>query len=145
MDEKPTSELKLVHYLMIATAVCYGGLVLFLKLKGNFAINPIWPFIRFGCKWSLFGWMFYGGVAYGKHLIKKGNEPIREKIKSLEDELHQSTAQNKNLEQKLKSETARLKNELQKQRQIESNLIEKVKRYERSGEDANRIALKNFL
>jgi hypothetical protein len=87
MNETKSNDLKPVHYLMMVTALFYGSLILFLKLKGNFSTNPLWPFIRMGCKWSLFAWIFYGGIAYGKKLSLGLIEATRTKFNNLESDL----------------------------------------------------------
>lgn len=146
MDEsKSTSEWKAVHYLILVSTICYGCLVLFLKLKGNFSTNWTWPLIRTGCKWSLFSWMVYGGFVYGKLLANKAIRPLEENLKNVEEKLRKAKLESEALQNHLKETKAALLKEQQESRRLENHLLETVKKYERTAEDVTRLALKNFL
>ncbi len=145
MDEVKSNDLKPVHYLMIVTVFFYGSLVLFLKLKGNFPTNPLWPFIRLGCKWSLFSWMFYGGVIYGKKLVNKPIKPLEENLQFAQTSLKKTQMEREVLQEYLQKSEQSRQREKKEFEQIEKNLLEKVKQYERTAEDVTGRALKNFL
>jgi hypothetical protein len=145
MDEEKLQELKPAHYLMIVTAFFYSSLVLFVRLNGNFSKNPLWPFIRFGCKWSLFAWIFYAGLIYGKKLSSKLIVSLQLKFENLELDLKKSRNKNDLLRDEIKEVQKNLDQEIERTRTIESTLHEKLKKYERTASEANRDALKNFV
>ena len=127
------------------TFLFYGSLVLFLRFGGNFSTNPLWPFIRVGCKWTLFSWMIYGGVVIGKRLSSTIIHELKSKIKNLETELFNSKEEQNLLKAELVKIQEKHVKEIQEQRSNEAALRTKLQRFERTPLEANRLALKDFL
>jgi hypothetical protein len=145
VDEGNLKKLKPVQYLMIVTAIFYGSLVLFLRLNGNFSTNSLWPFIKFGCKWSLFAWIFYVGVIYGKKLSSELIEKSKMELKNLKDDLQNFKVQIDSLETEKIELQKNLNQQIERTTIIEAAFHEKIKKYKRTAAEANRDALKNFV
>lgn len=145
MDDGNLKKMQLVHYLIVVTTVFYGALVLFLRLKGNFSTSLLWPFIRIGCKWSLFAWFFYGGVYYGRKLSLRLIESLNSNLKSQGVEMKNAQAQNGLLQMEIEKLKRELNKQIERTETVENYFTAKLERLERTAEEANSEALKNFV
>lgn len=89
--------------------------------------------------------MIFGGFVYGKHLANKAIKPIKENLKTFEENLKKAKLESEILQNHLKETKAALLKEQQESKRLENHLLETVKKYERTAEDVTRLALKNFL
>lgn len=134
-------EQTLFRALKVFTVISCGGLV----LSQRFGWIAFYPLIRFMCKWSLFLWIFYGGVIVGKRKQNKEHGPMKENFKRLQDSLTESQEQIAQLKDELEKKRQFIEQEQKNFRKVETKLQDKIKTYERTGEEVNRLALKNFL
>lgn len=145
MNEPNFNKLTPIHYLMIVTAIFFHFLNIFLRFKWNISANHFWQFIHLGCTLSLFAWLFYAGIVYGKHLTFNLITNLKVILKKLEADLEISKQENMSSQERLGDLQNNFDVEIGNLQKIELSHLAKLKKYEQTAEEANRNALKNFI